>query len=33
VVTDPTVPPVPTSKPSLRTRIMERLADLHPGNG
>ena len=33
VVTDPTVPPVPTAKPSLRTRIMERLADLHPGSG
>jgi len=33
VVTDPTVPPVSTAKPSLRTRIMERLADLHPGNG
>lgn len=32
-VTDPTVPPVPTAKPSLRTRIMERLAELHPGDG
>jgi hypothetical protein len=36
VVTEPTVPPVATSKPSLRTRILERLADLRPdapGNG
>lgn len=31
MVTDPTVPPVSTAKPSLRTRIMERLADLRPG--
>lgn len=33
VVTDPTVPPVSTAKPSLRTRILERLADLRPGSG
>lgn len=29
----PTVPPVPTSKPSLRTRILERLSGLRDGNG
>ena len=33
MVTDPTVPPVSTAKPSLRTRIMERLADLRTGGG
>lgn len=33
VVTEPTVPPVPTEKPSLRTRILERLSGLRDGNG
>lgn len=32
-VTDPTVPPVTTEKPSLRTRILERLSGLRDGNG
>lgn len=31
--TDPTVPPVATEKPSLRTRILERLSGLRDGNG